>query len=624
MKPMRVLCSLMISCLAAFTLFPPDAAAITPEEREKALQLLQRGAQKVKEKVGQVQQAARANVAEALGRQADCQAFGEALAGRRDEFVVLAALSDAIYRRPEAQGKRAPDAPESEDIVAAGRKVTLWFDSASDGYAEVHHDALPGAKVIVFRGTQLKNLKDLSTNLRQFVNIVPERYQWAADLAEWVVQEAPGARILMTGHSLGGGLAMYAALAQGTEAVAFNPAGLSQGARTTLPDAAFDAGKRRIVAFIARSGEALDPISALSFAGESWIAGRRYLVERGSGLTHLQIHNMDGLARAMEDAAEPLARCGTDLGFQDTAGSGTRLAVSSVGAPAQTAARQNCRIVQVKAKNGVSTQTYCRTDSGEWVSAESLPPETRAAATPQTTTSLGPAVAKPEPKPEPQKMSRMADGREVYIMRDTYAGTYKGETIFEDGILKAHGKGVAQGIYRYEGEFQRGSLHGYGVASWTKADRSVIGDKIDNVGKYLDKVRVEGDRMFLSGWWENNALIFRCDTEMSKAACQNEDTKKKLGTAAKVGKELWKRKKQSRPYIEDSGGNSREACSRLYPGKSVSFQTCKTTLILQRKKCTDYEGVITGMSAANGEATVRVRHGYDSGQMVNLPCSAIN
>ncbi|MDR0380329.1 MAG: hypothetical protein LBI62_10400 [Candidatus Accumulibacter sp.] len=624
MKPMRALCSLMILCLAALAFFPPDAtAAISPEEREKVLKLLQLGVQKMKEKAGQVQQAAQANVAEALGRQADCQAFAEALVGRRDEFVLLAALSAAIYRRPEGQRKRLPDAPESLDIVEAGKNITLWFDPVSDGYAEVHHDALPGTEVIIFRGTQLKNIQDLSTNLRQFVNIVPERYQWAAALAARVARDAPRTRILMTGHSLGGGLATYAALSHGAEAVVFNPAGLSQGAQAVLPATALDAGKRQVVTFIARGGEALDPVSALSLAGESWVAGRRYLVEREASLTHLQIHRMDGLAQVIEDAAEPLVRCGTDLGFQDTAGLGTQLVASSVDAPAQTAVQRNCRTMQVKTKGGVNTQTYCRTDNGEWVLAENLPPEPRAAATPQTTASPAPAAAKPEP--EPQKMSLMPDGRKVYVAFDSYAGTYEGETILENGILKAHGKGVAQGFYRYEGKFRQGRLHGYGVASWTKDDRNVLGNKFDDFRKHMGNLREEGGRYILSGWWENDGLLFRCNTEMSKAACQNEDTSMKLGRAAKVAKELWNRKKQSGPRMENFGDDSPRNCSHLYVGKAVNIQTCKTTLILQRKKCTDYRGVITGMNAANGVATVMVRgnNTVDDGKMVNLPCSYI-
>jgi hypothetical protein len=359
--------------------------------------------------------------------------------------------------------------------------ITLWFDPVSEGCAEVHHDALPDTEVIVFRGTQLRNLKDLSTNLIQFVNIVPERYQWAAHLARRVAQDAPQAGILITGHSLGGGLAAYAALAQGVEAVAFNPAGLSRGALATLPAAAPETDERRIVVFIARSGGALDPVSALSLAGESRMAGRRYLVERESGLTHLQIHNMEGFAQAMEGAAETLTRCETDLGFQGELAPGKSLSLaagnSSPQATAATAENRPCRTMSVKTGKGETRQRYCRGENGEWTPEKDLPPESRAA--PQTMASAEPAAAS-----KPQKMSRMANGQEVYVAGAPYIGAYKGETILDNGILKAHGKGVATGNYRYEWEFRRGHRYGYGTASWTKDDRSVAGNKVDDFSKY--------------------------------------------------------------------------------------------------------------------------------------------
>ncbi|MDR3220635.1 MAG: DUF2974 domain-containing protein [Candidatus Accumulibacter sp.] len=676
-------------CFAAFALFSPDAAALTPEERQKAQQFIRLGVEKAREKFGQVQQAARASVAEALGRQADCQAFGEAQDGRRDEFVLLASLSSAIYQRPEAQGKRQPGEPESRDVVAEGKNITLWFDPVSEGYAEVHHDALPDTEVIVFRGTQLRNLKDLSTNLSQFVNIVPERYQWAAHLAQRIAQDAPQARLLITGHSLGGGLAAYAALAHGVEAVAFNPAGLSRGALATLPAITPETGESQIVAFIARSGETLDPVSALSLAGESRMAGRRYLVERESGLTHLQIHNMEGFAQAMEDAAEALTRCETDLGFQGGLAPGKSLSLtagdSRPQASAAVAENRPCRTMSVKTGKGETRQRYCRDENGEWTPEEDLPSESRAA--PQATASAEPA--------EPPKMSRMANGKEVLVADADIAGKYKGGTILDNGILKAHGKGVAEGKDRYEGEFQygftngkgtyawadgsryvgdwvrgersgkgvgtwakgeryeggylNGKAHGYGVSSHPKAnklDRAALlkegkvqgqnggSPVLDIVGNYLNVLRTEGDRMVVSGWWKNGELKYRCLTEKDEAACEHEDMMTNLKTAGKVAKDIWTLKplkaaadKLPKSYIEDSGGNSAQACSRLYVGKAVTYRTCKTTLVLKRKKCDNHRGVITGMNANIGKATVMIRENYshsDNGQLVNLSCSAIN
>jgi hypothetical protein len=306
-------------CMAVFaTLASFSASALTPEELKKARQLLQFGAEKVKEAYGRVQGKAQANVQAALGQQADCRETGAALDERREEFLLAARLSRDIYNRAEGRIKRRPGEDERKEIEQDGQRITLWFDPASDGYAEVHHDALDGAEVVVFRGTQITHVRDLTTNLGQFVNIVPERYQWAAWLLDQTAGEAPGKRLLAVGHSLGGGLAAYAALAHGAEAVTFNPAGLSRGALATLPGSAPEASGRKIVTFIACSGKTLDPVSALSLAGDGMIAGRRYLVDREPGLAPLQIHNMGGFTRdlAARAEAESLTRCANDLGLQ--------------------------------------------------------------------------------------------------------------------------------------------------------------------------------------------------------------------------------------------------------------------------------------------------------------------
>jgi hypothetical protein len=372
---------LMAVAFSSSALFPRSAFSLTPEQAQKAREILQAGVAKVKEKYGQIQQTAQVTVAAALGAQDDCKSYGAKLARRQTEFVMLARLSNDIYERTEGLPRQQSPVAGSEEIRDdQGKRITLWFEPLSKGYAEVHHDALANAKVVVFRGTRLGSLKDLSTNLRQFVNIVPERYQWAAELVRQVKEETPGARIVATGHSLGGGLASYAALLNGQEAVVFNPAGFSEGVLATLPAAASSGNKN--VVFIARSGQTLDTVSALSLGGETTMVGRRYLVDRAPGLPLLGIHSMEGLARELADMPEAATRCEVDLGFgenmrtpaRDSSGQGEKAATGKTNRSdkAATAVASTCRVAEVKSKDGksASTRRYCRGRDGHWELSE--------------------------------------------------------------------------------------------------------------------------------------------------------------------------------------------------------------------------------------------------------------
>ncbi len=78
--------------------------------------------------------------------------------------------------------------------------------------------------VVAFRGTT--NSSDWQANLRQGVGLTSDHYFRAFQIARQLSGH-PDARVTLTGHSLGGGLASAAALATGRNASTFNAAGLS-------------------------------------------------------------------------------------------------------------------------------------------------------------------------------------------------------------------------------------------------------------------------------------------------------------------------------------------------------------------------------------------------------------
>lgn len=290
-----------------------SCSAFTPGELE-ALRLF---AGKVKSEYGRIQNAARATVVSEIGA-AGCNEYA-ALEGRNvAEYRLFARLSSDIYQSDMDERMKASGITSQNFLTPDGKAVTGFRDQLSDGYAEIHHDALANTKVIVFRGTKVLSLKDIATNLVQFSNVLPERYRWADDLVAHVHAESRGHRLLITGHSLGGGLAMYAGLRHQARTVVFNPAGLSRGVlnELALSRSQWETANSKVLAFVARSGKSIEPVSALSFAGETVIAGRRYIIDLPPNLTPIQQHDMARLAEQLEDPAGLPVSCTNDVGFQ--------------------------------------------------------------------------------------------------------------------------------------------------------------------------------------------------------------------------------------------------------------------------------------------------------------------
>jgi Protein of unknown function (DUF2974) len=90
-------------------------------------------------------------------------------------------------------------------------------------------DSNPKDVLIAFKGTSPTSLEDWTNNAQQGLGKDSFYYQQAGRIAQRAT--ASGADVAYTGHSLGGGLASYAARLTGADATTFNSASLSE---TTL------------------------------------------------------------------------------------------------------------------------------------------------------------------------------------------------------------------------------------------------------------------------------------------------------------------------------------------------------------------------------------------------------
>lgn len=153
----------------------------------------------------------------------------------------LALLSQDVYQA-ESAGPIGAAGWTRVDDLPPGISTPLSSD-ASGFQAAIYTDG-NGRYVLAFAGTEFSSGSDWATNLGQGLGFGTAQYRDAMALAQEASAEW-GDQLVITGHSLGGGLASAGSLASGNPAVTFNAAGLSD---QTLRDLGFTPNGARQVA----------------------------------------------------------------------------------------------------------------------------------------------------------------------------------------------------------------------------------------------------------------------------------------------------------------------------------------------------------------------------------------
>ncbi|SEK83001.1 Protein of unknown function [Pseudoxanthomonas sp. GM95] len=181
---------------------------------------------------------------------------------RRDEPAIAQALPAAWSRMDDEALRNAGIEPRMLHDAESGFDAALYINGE-------------GQVVLAMCGTD--ELKDWGSNFGQGLGIQTAQYDRALQLTH-KAQEAFGENMILTGHSLGGGLAAASAMVYNVPAVTYNAAGVND---RTL------------------EREGLDPSAAKDYAKEGLI--RAYHVDNEI-LTHLQEDSFP-LKYAMPDAA---------------------------------------------------------------------------------------------------------------------------------------------------------------------------------------------------------------------------------------------------------------------------------------------------------------------------------
>jgi hypothetical protein len=227
---------------------------------------------------------------------------------------ILKMLPDAL--RPSRFARDIHD--HGAALTASGRKTMdlgdgreAFYEPTGQRYAEVRVDVIRQEVVVVFRGTRLSVGRDISTDVLSIAGIETAYYRWASALVAQVVREHAGMRIIVTGHSLGGGLVLYAVLRNpGVEGVAFNPVGLSWLTWLTTNRVERARTNAALTIISTRNANHIEPLTAFSLAHRTVLPGQLFFVETdasGPLLLHSAVTVVTGLERLAAIEAGGLA-----------------------------------------------------------------------------------------------------------------------------------------------------------------------------------------------------------------------------------------------------------------------------------------------------------------------------
>ena len=159
-----------------------------------------------------------------------------------DNPLTEQALQKAGWNRLE------PNADRTALVDAQGREIPIKpaLLSTSNGFDAAIYQNRDGQYVVAYRGTDnwgVANPGDADDNALQGLGFETGQYSDAIALAQRAERVFGEGNVVVTGHSLGGGLASAAALATGASGVTFNASGLSNETLESLgfnPNAARD------------------------------------------------------------------------------------------------------------------------------------------------------------------------------------------------------------------------------------------------------------------------------------------------------------------------------------------------------------------------------------------------
>ncbi len=158
--------------------------------------------------------------------------------------VAKSALDDALLSMDSYADSGAPEGftrLSAEAINQKAGKEVLLQDDDSGFFAAVYQNNDTGDITLAFRGSESSSWQEfqndwLESDVGQAFFTVPASYKQGAQLAGEIRSAFGEHNVSLTGHSLGGGIANYAAIEHNLDYTVFNAAGLAQHTVNSLGD----------------------------------------------------------------------------------------------------------------------------------------------------------------------------------------------------------------------------------------------------------------------------------------------------------------------------------------------------------------------------------------------------
>jgi hypothetical protein len=184
-----------------------------------------------------------------------------------------ARVADAVYRHDDLAQIGIPLATEQQQRELLDEPVQT---DMTDGVKElIYFDERTGQFIIAFAGTDPGNINDWMNNFQQFAGLNADYYQQGVNLAG-AIRSKYRNKVMLTGHSLGGGVAITAAVASQLPAVVFNPPSLHANTLRQFTAEQIGFAKANVKRFVVL-GEILDIINHLRLVKHTRIGKKTVL-----------------------------------------------------------------------------------------------------------------------------------------------------------------------------------------------------------------------------------------------------------------------------------------------------------------------------------------------------------